>query len=166
MPQPLDILFEDNHLLVINKPPLLATMGAEKGQATLLSEAKEYIGKKYNKPGNVYLGVVSRLDSFATGTIVFARTSKAAGRLSALRLGVEEELNTPPPTSKAKLSEKVQLAMFGLEGLMEEIAPPFRALLFEKTHSVMIGEALSSERPPPRPFAAVETALPPMMVKP
>ena len=76
------ILFEDNHLLVVDKPPLLATMGAEPGQPSLLDLCKDYLKRKYHKPGNVYLGVVSRLDAFVTGVIVFARTSKAAGRLS------------------------------------------------------------------------------------
>ena len=78
----LKILFEDNHLLVIDKPPLLATMGVREGDDSLLEQARDYIREKYNKPGNVYLGVVSRLDAFVTGVIVFARTSKAASRLS------------------------------------------------------------------------------------
>ena len=78
----IDVIFEDNHLLVLNKPPLIATMGAEPGEASLLEEAKKYIKRKYNKPGNVYLGVVSRLDAFVSGVIVFAKTSKSASRLS------------------------------------------------------------------------------------
>ena len=78
----LDVIFEDNHLLVLNKPPLLATMGAEPGQPSLLEQARDYIRDKYNKPGNVYLGVVSRLDSHVSGAIMFARTSKSASRIS------------------------------------------------------------------------------------
>ncbi len=78
----LSILYEDNHLLVIDKPAPLATMGAEAGEPSLVSMAKGYLQTKYNKPGNVYLGVVSRLDSFVTGVIVLARTSKAASRLT------------------------------------------------------------------------------------
>ena len=78
----IDVIFEDNHLLVLNKPPLIATMGAEPGEPSLLEEAKKYIKRKYNKPGNVYLGVVSRLDAFVSGVIVFAKTSKSASRLS------------------------------------------------------------------------------------
>jgi len=76
------ILFEDNHLLVINKPAPLATMGVASDQDSLVTLAKQYLKAAYNKPGNVYLGVVSRLDSFVTGVIVLARTSKAASRLS------------------------------------------------------------------------------------
>ncbi len=76
------ILFEDNHLLVVDKPPGLATMGLPEGEETLLTQAKEYIKRKYNKPGDAYLGVVSRLDFPVSGLIVFARTSKAAARLN------------------------------------------------------------------------------------
>lgn len=78
----LDVLFEDNHLLVVNKPAPLATMGAESG-ATAHSLAAAYIKHKYNKPGKAFVGIVSRLDSMTTGVLVMARTSKAASRLSA-----------------------------------------------------------------------------------
>ena len=78
----LDVLYEDNHLLVVNKPIRLATMGLPAGEETLLSRAKAYIAAKYHKPGNVYLGVVSRLDVPVSGVVVFARTSKAADRLN------------------------------------------------------------------------------------
>ncbi|MEZ6094723.1 MAG: RluA family pseudouridine synthase [Pirellulaceae bacterium] len=77
-----EVLFEDNHLIVINKQAMIATMGAEPGTISLAEEVKLYLKKKFSKPGNVYLGIVSRLDSFVTGVIVFARTSKAAGRLA------------------------------------------------------------------------------------
>jgi 23S rRNA pseudouridine1911/1915/1917 synthase len=82
MPRPVDVLFEDNHLLVLNKPAMIATMGAAPGEPSLLDDAREYIRVRYAKPGNVYLGVVSRLDAFVSGVIVFARTSKAAARLN------------------------------------------------------------------------------------
>lgn len=78
----LDVLYEDNHLLAVNKPALLPTMGVGEERASLLAVAKEYIRRKYNKPGNVYLGIVSRLDAPVTGVVLMARTSKAAGRLS------------------------------------------------------------------------------------
>ena len=79
---PADVIFEDNHLLLVNKPAPLATMGVEDGRPSLIADAKEYIGRKYNKPGNVFLGVVSRLDTPVTGIVVLARTSKAASRLA------------------------------------------------------------------------------------
>ena len=83
MPSPaLDVLYEDNHLLVLNKPAGLPTMGTPGGAPTLLSVAKDYIKQKYQKPGNVYLGVMSRLDAPVTGVVLLARTSKAAARMT------------------------------------------------------------------------------------
>ncbi len=79
---PLDVLFEDNHLLVVNKRAGLATMGVADDEPSVARLAKEYLKRKYHKPGNVYLGVVSRLDALVSGVLVFARTSKAAARLS------------------------------------------------------------------------------------
>jgi 23S rRNA pseudouridine1911/1915/1917 synthase len=79
---PPEVLYEDNHLLAINKPAGLATMGTPAGTATLLSIAKQYIKDQYAKPGNVYLGIVSRLDAPVTGIVLLARTSKAARRLT------------------------------------------------------------------------------------
>lgn len=81
-PPLLDVLYEDNHLLVVNKPALLPTMGVDGDTPSLLSVAKEYLRRKYDKPGNVYLGVVSRLDAPVTGVVLLARTSKSASRLA------------------------------------------------------------------------------------
>jgi len=78
----MDVLYEDNHLLVVNKPAGLPTQGAAAGEDSLVNRAKEYLKRKYHKPGNVYVGVVSRLDAAVTGVVVLARTSKAAARLS------------------------------------------------------------------------------------
>lgn len=76
------ILFEDNHLLVINKPADWIVQGASTDQRSLLESARMYLKHKYHKPGNVFLGVVSRLDGPVTGAVPFARTSKCAARLS------------------------------------------------------------------------------------
>jgi 23S rRNA pseudouridine1911/1915/1917 synthase len=81
-PPSLDILYEDNHLLVLNKPAGLPTMGTPAGLPTLLTLAKEDVKRRYQKPGNVYLGVMSRLDAPVTGVVLLARTSKAASRLT------------------------------------------------------------------------------------
>ncbi len=78
----LEVLYEDNHLLVVNKPAMLPTMGVAESKPSLLKIAKAYIREKYQKPGNVYLGIVSRLDTPVTGVTILARTSKAAARLS------------------------------------------------------------------------------------
>jgi RluA family pseudouridine synthase len=78
----LKVIYEDNHLLVVSKPPGILTQGDITGDISLLEIAKEYLKEKYKKPGNVYLGLVHRLDRPASGVVVFARTSKAAARLS------------------------------------------------------------------------------------
>lgn len=80
----LEVLFEDNHLLVVHKPAGLVTMGAPAGGPSLVEQARAYVRRKYDKPGKVYLGIVSRLDAVASGVIVLARTSKAARRLTDL----------------------------------------------------------------------------------
>lgn len=79
---PLVVLHEDNHLLAVNKPAGLPTMGVSEDVPSLLKVAKQYIKDRYQKPGNVYLGVVSRLDAPVTGVALIARTSKAARRLA------------------------------------------------------------------------------------
>lgn len=78
----LEILYEDNHLLVVNKPPGILVQGDKTGDIPLVELAKDYIKHKYNKPGAVFLGVVHRLDRPTSGAIVFARTSKALERLN------------------------------------------------------------------------------------
>lgn len=79
---PSQILYEDNHLLIVDKPADWIVQGATADQRSLLESARNYIKHKYHKPGNVFLGVVSRLDAPVTGVVPFARTSKAAARLS------------------------------------------------------------------------------------
>lgn len=76
------ILFEDNHILVVEKPVNMLVQADNTKDNDLLTELKKYIKDKYNKPGNVYLGLVHRLDRPVGGVMVFARTSKAASRLS------------------------------------------------------------------------------------
>jgi 23S rRNA pseudouridine1911/1915/1917 synthase len=77
----LKILFEDNHIIAIDKNCGDLSQGDFTGKKSLLDIIKEYIKKKYNKPGNVFLGLVHRLDKPVSGIILFARTSKAASRL-------------------------------------------------------------------------------------
>ncbi len=78
----LKILYEDNHILAIVKEPGILSQSDISGDPDLLTEAKKYIKHKYNKPGEVYLGLLHRLDRSVGGIMVFARTSKAAARLS------------------------------------------------------------------------------------
>lgn len=77
------ILYEDNHIIVVLKPQNIASCPDESGDVSLFDTVKEYIRVKYEKPGNVYLGLVHRLDRPTGGVMVFAKTSKAAARLTA-----------------------------------------------------------------------------------
>jgi 23S rRNA pseudouridine1911/1915/1917 synthase len=78
----LKVVYEDNHLLIAEKPPNMLTQGDATGDPCLLDEAKKYVKEKYQKPGDVYLGLVHRLDRPVGGLVALARTSKAASRLS------------------------------------------------------------------------------------
>lgn len=78
----INIVFEDNHLLVVVKPQNLAVCGDESEDENLLDLLKEYLVKTYNKPGEAFLGLVHRLDRPTGGVMVFAKTSKAAARLA------------------------------------------------------------------------------------
>jgi 23S rRNA pseudouridine1911/1915/1917 synthase len=77
-----DLLYEDNHLIAVCKPASMLTQADASAQTSLLEHLKDYIKKRDNKPGNVYLGMVQRLDKPVSGVIVFAKTSKAAKRLA------------------------------------------------------------------------------------
>ena len=78
----LNILYEDNHIIVVEKPFNVLSQSDNTKDEDMLTIIKGYIKEKYNKPGNVYLGLVHRLDRPVGGVMVFARTSKAASRLS------------------------------------------------------------------------------------
>src|SRR5579871_6550283 len=79
---PLEVLFEDNHCLAVLKPARVLTAGDRTGDMSLLEMARAYLKEKYQKPGNVFVGLVHRLDRPVSGVVLFARTSKAAARLS------------------------------------------------------------------------------------
>ena len=80
----MQILYEDNHILIVNKAPGEIVQGDKTGDEPLVETAKRYIKEKYAKPGAVFLGVVHRLDRPVSGVVVFARTSKALARLNAM----------------------------------------------------------------------------------
>ncbi len=77
----LEVIYEDNHIIVVKKPFNVPTQGDKSGDESLLDMVKNYLKEKYNKPGNVYVGLVHRLDRPTGGIMVFAKTSKAASRL-------------------------------------------------------------------------------------
>ena len=77
-----EILFEDNHLIAVNKRSSDLSQGDKSGDTSLDTEVKKYIAEKYNKPGDVFLGIVHRLDRPVSGVILYARTSKALARMN------------------------------------------------------------------------------------
>jgi 23S rRNA pseudouridine1911/1915/1917 synthase len=79
----LEVLFEDNHCLAVNKPAGLLSQGDISGEPSLVNRVEEYLRTRYAKPGKVFVGLLHRLDRPVSGVIVLARTSKAASRLSA-----------------------------------------------------------------------------------
>ena len=80
--QKLNVIYEDNHIIVVEKIVNVPSQSDKTGDVDMLTLVKQYIKGKYNKPGNVYVGLVHRLDRPVGGVMVFAKTSKAASRLS------------------------------------------------------------------------------------
>lgn len=78
----MEILYEDNHIIVVSKPQGVASQPDETGDKDMLTQVKEYIKEKYNKPGEAFVGLVHRLDRPTGGVMVFAKTSKGASRLA------------------------------------------------------------------------------------
>lgn len=95
----LQIIYEDNHLLILNKPAGVLIQGDRTGDEPLVELAKKYIKEKYKKPGAVFLGVVHRIDRPVSGVVVFARTSKALSRMNEL--------------FRSRQTQKVYLAVVG-----------------------------------------------------
>jgi 23S rRNA pseudouridine1911/1915/1917 synthase len=80
----IDVIYEDNHLIVVNKKSGDIVQGDKTGDEPLSEKVKSYIKEKYNKPGEVFLGVVHRIDRPVSGVVIFARTSKALARMNAM----------------------------------------------------------------------------------
>ena len=78
----LKVLYEDNHLIAVFKPAGILVQGDKTGDFCLMDEVKKYLKEKYKKPGNVFLGLLHRLDRPVSGIILFSKTSKGASRLS------------------------------------------------------------------------------------
>lgn len=104
------ILYEDNHLIVLNKEPSEIVQGDKTGDEPLSEKLKSYLKVKYNKPGNVFLGVVHRLDRPVSGAVVFAKTSKALARMNELLKKRELKktywaiVKNPPPDQEGELT--------------------------------------------------------------
>jgi len=106
----MNVLYEDNHLLVLNKMPGELVQGDKTGDESLFEQVKLYIKKKYNKPGAVYLGLPHRIDRPTSGLVMFARTSKALERIN--RILQEKKdikkiywavVDAPPPAESGEL---------------------------------------------------------------
>ncbi len=110
------VLYTDNHLLVVDKPPDIATMGAETGKESVHQWASQWIKDRYQKPGNVFVGIVSRLDQLTSGVLVLARTSKSASRLS-LQFGGPGK-KTGKNKEVSRRAEKLYLAI--VQGNLEK----------------------------------------------
>jgi 23S rRNA pseudouridine1911/1915/1917 synthase len=80
--QDIKVIYEDNHIIVVEKIPNIPSQADKTGDRDMLTLVKDYLKDKYQKPGNVYLGLVHRLDRPVGGVMIFAKTSKAASRLS------------------------------------------------------------------------------------
>jgi 23S rRNA pseudouridine1911/1915/1917 synthase len=78
----MEVIYEDNHIIVVNKVPSEIVQGDKTGDTPLSEQVKQYLKEKYNKPGNVFVGVTHRLDRPVSGLVVFAKTSKALARLN------------------------------------------------------------------------------------
>lgn len=105
----LEILFEDNHLIIINKQPGELTQGDITKDQTLGDKVKLYIKKKYNKPGDVFLGITHRLDRPTSGLIIFSKTSKALSRLNEMFKNNEIKKTYWAIVKKIPENEKIKL---------------------------------------------------------
>ena len=151
----LEILLEDNHLLALNKPAGWPSAHFDGVNETLDRVARAYLKEKYQKPGNVYLGVVHRLDKPVTGVLLFARTSKAAARLSEqFREGVVEKtywavVADGPPAPAGTLTDwLVKREPEGWVEVVPEGTPTAQlATLHSERRAVMDGLALIELRP-------------------
>lgn len=116
----LDVLYEDNHCLVLNKPAGWPTTHFDGTEETVDRLAKAYLKEKHGKPGNVFLGVVHRLDKPVSGVLLFARTSKAAARLSEqFREGMVEKVYWAIVEAPAKPTDRGPWA-FADSGALED----------------------------------------------
>ena len=125
----LNVIYEDNHIIVVEKPCNIPSQADNTNDEDMITLIKKYIKEKYNKPGEVYLGLVHRLDRPVGGIMVFARTSKAAGRLS--------------ESIRSKNFSKTYLAV--VNGIFEEKTGRFENYLF-KDEALNKSKVVSKEK--------------------
>jgi 23S rRNA pseudouridine1911/1915/1917 synthase len=120
------VLYEDNHIIAVVKPAGLLTQGDRTGEPCLMDEVKKYLKEKYKKPGNVFLGLVHRLDKPVQGIVLFGKTSKGASRLSeqfrnhTIQKIYHAVVQGKPKQEKGNLKEKVSKISFFAEGFTKK----------------------------------------------
>jgi len=122
----LKVLYEDNHIIAVVKPAGLLTQGDGSGERCLMDDVKDYLKEKYQKPGNVFLGLVHRLDKPVQGIVLFAKTSKGASRLSeqfrnhTIQKTYHAIVAGKPKMAKGEIKEKINKISFFAEGFTEK----------------------------------------------
>lgn len=118
----LKVLYEDNHIIAVYKPSGVLTQGDRSGDLSLMDDVKKYLKEKYNKPGNVFLGLVHRLDKPVSGIVLFGKTSKGASRLSeqfrnhTIQKTYHGIVVGKPKENRGVIKEKVNKISFFAEG--------------------------------------------------
>jgi len=120
------VLYEDNHIIAVVKPAGVLTQGDRSGDLSLMDDVKKYLKEKYKKPGNVFLGLVHRLDKPVSGIVLFGKTSKGASRLSeqfreyTIQKTYHGIVVGKPKESRGVIKEKVNKISFFAEGFTEK----------------------------------------------
>lgn len=120
----LQVLYEDNHIIAVDKPAGVLSQGDKSGDKSIFDEVKKYLKTKYKKQGNVFLGLVHRLDKPVSGIILFAKTSKGAARLSeqfrnhAIQKIYHGVVEGAPENKKGEIKEKVKKISFFAQGFV------------------------------------------------
>jgi 23S rRNA pseudouridine1911/1915/1917 synthase len=120
------VLYEDNHIIAVYKPAGVLTQGDRSGEPSLMDDVKKYLKDKYKKPGNVFLGLVHRLDKPVSGIVLFGKTSKGASRLSeqfrnhTIQKTYHGVVVGKPKESRGVIKDKVNKISFFAEGFTEK----------------------------------------------
>lgn len=120
------VLYEDNHIIAVEKPAGVLTQGDGSGEKCLMDMVKDYLKEKYKKPGNVFLGLVHRLDKPVQGIVLFAKTSKGASRLSeqfrnhTIQKTYHAIVMGKPKENRGDIKEKINKISFFAEGFTEK----------------------------------------------
>lgn len=120
------VLYEDNHIIAVYKPAGVLTQGDKSGDPSLMDDVKKYLKDKYKKPGNVFLGLVHRLDKPVSGIVLFGKTSKGASRLSeqfrnhTIQKTYHAIIVGKPKESRGEIKEKINKISFFAEGFTEK----------------------------------------------